>query len=171
MSKIGFMDGCNLSAYSPYQVEQVLIFLRTIYGEKLRGISNCCGKPTLMLGEIEHFRKKYDLLENDFSHYNLNTIIVACQNCYKTISNHSDIQVISLWNVLEEHLKIEEDSTLKDSVISIQDSCSVRNVPSIHRSVRNLLTKKGYSIEESKYCKDKALCCGMGGMVGMQDRL
>ncbi|AMP19972.1 hypothetical protein AZF37_01145 [endosymbiont 'TC1' of Trimyema compressum] len=57
MSNIGFMAGCNLSAYSPYDVEQVLIFLSTLHGGKLRGISNCCGKPTLMLGEMEHFRK------------------------------------------------------------------------------------------------------------------
>ena len=166
MSKIGFMAGCNLSVYSPYQVEQVLLFLRTIYGKNLRAISNCCGKPTLiMLGETEHFRKKYDLLESDFSHYNLDTVIVACQNCYKTISNHSNIKVLSLWNVLSEHMKIETNKRLRRSVISIQDSCSVRNVPSIHNSVRNLIRKKGYSIEESKYCKEQALCCGMVVML------
>ncbi|AMP19973.1 hypothetical protein AZF37_01150 [endosymbiont 'TC1' of Trimyema compressum] len=68
---------------------------------------------------------------------------------------------------MAERLKIEKDSLVKDAVVSIQDSYSVRNVPLIHNSVRKLLIKKGYSIKESKYCKEKTLYCGMGGMVGM----
>lgn len=165
MGNIGLMAGCNLSAYRPEQIENTLKYLKTIYGSQLRAISNCCGKPTLMLGELPNFKKKYQLLEDDFKYHQLDTLIVACQNCYRTINKFSNINVVSLWDILAEHMT--DATNEKSGEVSIQDSCSIRDIDSIHTSVRKLISNKGYTIKESPFCKDKALCCGQGGMVGM----
>jgi hypothetical protein len=50
----------------------------------------------------------------------------------------------------------------KDLVM--HDSCTARDYPNIHDSVRKILSKLGYGVIEPKYTKKNTQCCGYGGL-------
>ncbi len=165
-----FFPGCGLLSYSPKILEDTYRYLRT----KIGGIgiyTKCCGKPTAFMGKDEKFKEYYSILEKEFRDNNIKRIITGCQNCFMTIGNNSkDIEVISLWEVLA-NVGIPEEKVgiakAIDHEFTIHDPCPTRDIDKIHNSVRNIVDKLGFKIEEMEYNKGKTLCCGSGGMVSV----
>jgi Fe-S oxidoreductase len=52
---------------------------------------------------------------------------------------------------------------------SLHDSCTVRDEEGFMNSVRNIVKKAGYEIEEMQYSRETTRCCGAGGMVPYVD--
>lgn len=50
--------------------------------------------------------------------------------------------------------------------MTVHDSCAVRFEEPVHSAVRDLIRKKGLTIEEMKHSATKTFCCGEGGSVG-----
>ncbi|MBI6871413.1 (Fe-S)-binding protein [Clostridium aciditolerans] len=163
-----FIPGCSLSAYSPELVHKAYNYLK----EKLPGTAlliECCGKPTESLGEDELFKVRYKKLLNTIEKTGAEEVITACQSCYVTFSKYGLNQKIkSLWTVFQEidlpkrSIDIGNNS---DITFTIHDSCPTRDVPDIHDSIRWIMNRLNYKIEEMKYIKEKTRCCGTGGMV------
>ncbi|KNF07253.1 Fe-S oxidoreductase [Gottschalkia purinilytica] len=163
-----FFPGCSLSSYSPELVKKVLIYLQ----EKLPGtggILNCCGKPTLDIGQVDKFKERHEKLQKEFEQMEVEEIIVACQSCYTNMNKYStNLKVTSLWQLLpaiglpKESIGIGKDSNI---VFAIHDSCSTRNVSSIQDGVRWIMKELGYEIEETLHSRENTRCCGFGGMV------
>jgi Fe-S oxidoreductase len=66
-------------------------------------------------------------------------------------------------------LGLPERPASESLTFSLHDSCTARNQKTLRESVRLLMKKMGYSIEESPYAGELARCCGMGGMVPFID--
>jgi Fe-S oxidoreductase len=49
--------------------------------------------------------------------------------------------------------------------VSIHDSCKARHEPGLHDAVRQLVTSAGAAVEDVEYDREKARCCGFGGMI------
>lgn len=163
-----FFPGCSLPSYNPELVEKTLSYLQ----EKLPNvgaIQKCCGKPTKALGQMDLFHERYAGVQEDIDTLGAEEIIVACQNCYLTMSQNSPNQrVRSLWTLLPEiGLPQEVIGIGKDSDISfaIQDSCSTRDEWEIHDGVRWIIDQLGYKVEEMDYTRGMTRCCGFGGMA------
>ncbi|WP_425446880.1 (Fe-S)-binding protein [Dethiothermospora halolimnae] len=166
-TKTVFFPGCSLTAYNPKIIIKAYNFLK----EKMDiGIMlNCCGNPTYSMGDVDKFNKYYNIVNNEFVKNGIEEVIVACENCYKTIKENSKgLRVKTLWEVIDEIglptiIKgIGKDSSI---VFSIHDPCATRNEPKIHEAVRNIVKYLGFKIEEMEYSKEKTLCCGSGGMI------
>lgn len=166
--KRAFIPGCSLPSYNPDAVYNILEYLQ----EKLPGtgaILKCCGKPTKALGQIDKFKERYGSFQAEVDKLDVDELIVACQNCYMIMSEHSPNQKVrSLWELLPE-IGLPENSKgigkNSDIVFGIQDSCPTRNVPAIHDGVRWIMNELGYKYAETPHTKELTHCCGLGGMV------
>ncbi|ADI00762.1 (Fe-S)-binding protein [Salisediminibacterium selenitireducens] len=164
----GFMPGCSLPSYTPDGVKKTMEYLKTVYPD-LGGVQKCCGKGTKALGQEEKFKERFAGLQQDMDDIGIDTIIVACQNCYKTINETSETtKAESLWTLLPK-IGIPEElrGKAKDSdvVFGIHDSCSTRYEKELQDGVRWVLKELGYRVEESEHSRENARCCGFGGMI------
>lgn len=164
-----FFPGCSLMAYSPEIVLKTYDYLRG----KLPGIGimmGCCGKPTRAMGDKKAFQRRYHTLQQEFIKNKVDEVIVACSNCFITIGGNSpQIKIRSLWDVIAQVGIPEEKKDIGKSCpikFALHDPCPTRKETSIHDSVRKIIGKLGFKIEEMKYSREKTLCCGAGGMLG-----
>lgn len=163
-----FMPGCSLTSYSPELVHKTFKYLN----EKLPGTAlliECCGKPTESLGEEELFKKRYSKLLKLIDETGAEEIITACQSCFMTFSTYGLKQEIkSLWNVFKEvglpntSIDIGKNS---DIIFSIHDACPTRYNVEIQDSIRYIMNRLNYKIEELENSRENTNCCGAGGMV------
>jgi Fe-S oxidoreductase len=75
----------------------------------------------------------------------------------------------SLYEVIAE-LKLPEGIEAHDTyTFSLHDSCTVRDEKELMDSVRDLVKRMGYEIDEMQYSREMTRCCGAGGMVPYVD--
>ncbi|PYZ91673.1 glutamate synthase [Salipaludibacillus keqinensis] len=166
--KMGFMPGCSLPSYTPEGVKKTMEYLKMVYPD-LGGVQKCCGKGTKALGQEDKFKERFAGLQKDIDDVGIEMMVVACQNCYKTIKETSDhTNVESLWTLLPRIGLPEEvkgKGSVSDVVFAIHDSCSTRYEKEIQDGIRWILSELGYRVEESEFSREKARCCGFGGMI------
>lgn len=163
-----FFPGCSLSSYSNDIVLKTYEYLKC-HIKDISLVFECCGKPTLSMGDVNKFNNYYSKVELKFNKNDIYEVIVACPNCYKTIKHHSEnIKVKTIWEVIKEYgVPNELKNHYKDIDIkfSLHDPCPIRDVDIIHESVRNILSDLGVKIVEFDKNRSKSECCGSGGMV------
>ncbi|MEW8955729.1 (Fe-S)-binding protein [Clostridium sp.] len=162
-----FIPGCSLSAYDPNIVLNTYRYLENVT-DNISMLFQCCGKPTLDMGDIEGFKGYSSRLNKIIEDNNIEEVIVACENCYKTIESNSSVKVTSLWNVIDKKGVPKElkgrYKNLKET-FALHDPCPIREEKEIHESVRNILKDLRVNIIEFEKNRDKTQCCGAGGMV------
>lgn len=170
-SKALFLPGCSLSSYSKDIVLKTYEYLK-LYYKDVSLTFNCCGKPTIAMGDIDKFKKYYSQLDEIIEKNNIEEIIVACPNCYNTIGKNSkDIKITSVYEVISKNgISKDLENYYKGVDMAIHDSCSVRNEANIQECVREILRNLGINIIEFKNNKQNTVCCGAGGMVGVTNR-
>lgn len=163
-----FFPGCSLSSYKNDIVLKTYEYLKC-YIEDISLVFECCGKPTLSIGDLDRFNNYYSKLESKFNENDIHEVIVACPNCYKTIKHNSkNIKVKTIWEVITEYgIPKELNNYYKDidKMFSLHDPCPIRDVDIIHESVRTILNELGVKIVEFDKNRNKSECCGSGGMV------
>jgi NADPH-dependent glutamate synthase beta subunit-like oxidoreductase len=164
-----FFPGCSLSAYSPDIVIKTYDYLR----EQLPGtgiILNCCGAPSHCIGDRQRFNEITNGLQSEMEKLGASGLIVACPECYYTIKhNVPEIKLKSLYEIMAD-LKLPEGIEVHDEyTFSLHDSCTVRDEKEFMDSVRDLVKRMGYEIEEMQYSREMTRCCGAGGMVPYVD--
>lgn len=163
-----FLPGCSLSSYSPDIVMKTYEYLKS-HIDNISLAVECCGKPTLAMGDIDKFKIYYSKLEDLLKNNNISEVIVACPNCFDTIRNHSNqVKVTSLWSVINEY-KIPKDLKNHYSDIekefSLHDPCPIRYEHKIHEDVRHILMDLGVKVVEFDKNRENSECCGSGAMV------
>ena len=164
-----FFPGCSLSSYSPKIIE--CIYEHINRDDDMALWMKCCGNPTHVIGHQETFENLYTSLKDDFKSQGIEEVIVACQNCYQTISKNSPtLKVTSLYEILNNiGLPKTDHSTLKN--IALHDPCPTRHVPIIHESVRSILSKMNIEWEEFNLNRGMTQCCGSGGMIQITNNM
>lgn len=163
-----FLPGCSLSSYSSDLVLKTFKYLQGNI-EDIALVFQCCGKPTLSMGDVDTFKKYYSKLEKIFNNEDIEEIIVACPNCFSTIkSNSKNIKVTSIWETIREY-GIPENLINHykdlDKSFSLHDPCPIRYEYQIHDDVRYILNSLGVKILEFDKNRENSECCGSGGMV------
>lgn len=164
-----FFPGCSLSGYSPELVTSAYKYLR----EKLPGtgiILGCCGAPTHCLGDHPAFEGMVDKFESELKKMGASGLILACPDCYRTIKRSApSIRLKSLYEVMVEKGLPEGAKASAPRTFSLHDSCTARDEKEVMDAVRDLLKKMGYQLVEMEYSREKARCCGAGGMIPYVD--
>lgn len=165
-----FLPGCSISAYDADLVLKTYDYLNSNIKD-LGLIFECCSKPTLSLGDKDKFNQYYYRLEKLFKENNINEVIVACPNCYKTIKENSpNVKVTLIWEVINKYglpKKLENYYNDISIEFSLHDPCPVRYENNVHEDVRKILYKLGIKVVEFDQNRKKTQCCGAGAMVGV----
>lgn len=163
-----FFPGCGLSGYSPSLVIRSYEYLR----QKLPDtgiILNCCGAPVRDLGQPDKLQAMLKTITDNLARLGATEIITGCTNCFMTFKQFApQLKRRTIYEVILEH-GLPEGLKPKEWTFSLHDSCPARDEPQIHESVRALVRKMGYNIEEMAHSGEFSQCCGMGGMAGYAD--
>lgn len=168
--KTVFFPGCSLAAYSPDYVLKIRDFISGKFGE-CEVFMACCAKPLKLMG-IEHvFNKRIDAIRRGLDAINAETVITACQNCFKILRKYdTGRNIISLWPlVYEVGLPDGCEGRYSGMRASIQDSCAMNDFPEVAEAVRKILKRLGVTVHEMKVSGCKAKCCGGIAMLKTGD--
>lgn len=165
-----FIPGCSLSSYSNEIVYGAYNYLKNIF-DNIELVVKCCGKPTLDVGDSVGFKNYYSQIDRIIQEKNVEEVIVACSNCYKTIKNNSpNVKVKMIWEVIHEYgLPSNLKDFYKDLDIkfALHDPCPIKEEDNVHNSVREVLNYLGVSYVEFDKNRRNTECCGYGAMVGV----
>ena len=163
-----FFPGCMLSGYSPFLVVKTYDYLR----KNLPGtgiILGCCGSPTHELGEEAKFQEMLSQLNSKMRKLGASEMILACPYCYYTLKDQTlQFKLKSLYEVMTE-VGLPGGLKQREWTFSLHDSCKARWEGNLQDSVRSLVSRMGYRIEEMEYSRDKTHCCGAGGAIACAD--
>ncbi|MEG1500665.1 MAG: (Fe-S)-binding protein, partial [Clostridiales bacterium] len=92
-------------------------------------------------------------------------LITGCTTCYQEFKAILPSEkLISLWQILDLY-GLPVQATGNQQIIAVHDPCTARNEVEIYQSIRLILDKLGFKVEELPYSKEKTLCCGYGGLA------
>ena len=168
-SKYLYFPSCQLSASEPELVIKVYEDLQ----EKLEGgvgiLLSCCNIMAHWSGENDLFNENLDKLKATVEELGNPTIVSSCPMCLKTFREYGGMKVEGIWNLLKDN-KFQFDAEKEEKVLTIYDSCSARYDYETQDSIRYLVEDIGHKVEEMKYSKEYAPCCGFGGMALLSNR-
>lgn len=164
-----FFPGCSLPGYFPHLVRAAYSYLR----EKLPQtgvILNCCGAPSLMLGEQEVQERVAARVAAEFGKLGGQELIAACTHCLHTLNKFQpQIKTRSLYEVMLEHGLPAAARAAAGAVFQVHDPCGARHMPGVQDAVRELVTAAGHRLEEMDHNRERTICCGAGGLVPAVD--
>ena len=166
-----FYPGCQLSATHTDFIGEIYKHLVGVI--KAKEADNdvglylgCCGAPADWAGRVDLMPESIEKIHKVWEEMGAPTFILACSSCASTFEKYLPmVKTISLWEVLDTYGLPTTDIKKGRRVLSIHDACATRHDAKIHESVRSIVKTLGYSIEELEYSKEKAKCCGYGGLV------
>ena len=171
-----FYPGCQLSSTHTDYIGDIYKHLVDVIKDKdadndVGLYLGCCGAPAdwagrndLMNESVEKIRKAWEEMEEP-------TFILACSSCSATFKKYLPmIKTISLWEVLEKYGLPKIEVKPGRRVFNVHDACATRENASIHESIRNIVKTLGHTIEEFEFSKEKAKCCGYGGLVSYANK-
>ncbi len=164
-----FFPGCSLPGYFPHLVKAAYGYLR----ERLQDtgvILNCCGAPSLMLGEQEVQEQVAARVALEFEKLGGQELIAACTHCLHTLNRFQpQIKTRSLYEVMLEHGLPASARDGAGSVFQVHDPCGARHMPVVQDAVRDLVAAGGHRLEEMPHNRERTICCGAGGLVPAVD--
>ncbi|GAP13644.1 aldehyde dehydrogenase, iron-sulfur subunit [Longilinea arvoryzae] len=165
-----FFPGCQLSASAPEQVEKIYAYLR----DRLPSVGlmlRCCGTMADWSGRKDLFQEALADFSALHAQMGRPKVVLACSSCYQVFKNNlPDVEIVSLWELFDQYGLPEDAVQTKKGVVSIHDPCSTRHESQIHESVRRLVDRAGYRIEELPLNREKTSCCSYGGDMWLANR-
>lgn len=166
-----FYPGCQLSATHTDYIGE--IYKHVVGIIKAKDADNdvglylgCCGAPADWAGRLDLMPESVEKIHKVWTEMGEPTFILACSSCASTFEKYLPmIKTISLWEVLDKYGLPTTDIKKGRRVLSIHDACASRHNTAVHDSIRSIVKTLGYTIEELEYSKEKAKCCGYGGLV------
>ncbi|MDD2384764.1 MAG: heterodisulfide reductase-related iron-sulfur binding cluster [Sulfurospirillaceae bacterium] len=166
-----FYPGCQLSATHTEYIGEIYKHLVGVIKDKdadndVGLYLGCCGAPADWAGRLDLMPESIEKIRKVWEEMGEPTFILACSSCASTFEKYLPmIKTISLWEVLDKYGLPTTDIKKGKRVLSIHDACASRHNTVVHESIRSIVKTLGYSIEELEYSKEKAKCCGYGGLV------
>lgn len=166
-----FYPGCQLSSTHTDYIGD--IYKHLVGSIKNKNADNdvglylgCCGAPADWAGRSDLMPESIEKIHKTWQEMGEPTFILACSSCAATFEKYLPmIKTISLWEVFDTYGLPEVDIKKGKRELCIHDACATRHNSKLHESVRNIVKTLGYSVKELEYSKEKAKCCGYGGLV------
>ncbi len=166
-----FYPGCQLSSTHTDYIGAIYKHLVGVIKEKdadndVGLYLGCCGAPADWAGRLDLMPQSVEKIHTTWKEMGEPTFILACSSCASTFEKYLPmIKTISLWEVFASFGLPEVDIKKGKRELCIHDACATRHNSAIHDSVRSIVKTLGYTIQELEYSKEKAKCCGYGGLV------
>ncbi len=165
-----FFPGCQLAASAPNNVERIYRFL----AERLSGgvglMLRCCGAPALWSGRQDTFKTMAADFRERWECLGRPTVILACPTCSLVFGTELPaVPAVSLWEILDAYGLPEETPSGGGRTLAVHDSCTARHARQMQDSVRTLLVRLGYELEELPHSREFTKCCGYGGLLYQVD--
>jgi Fe-S oxidoreductase len=155
-----FFPGCTLTATRSSVTQRTYSHLQSIY-PNCGIVLDCCGKPSHDLGLEGTFQPLFSRLKSRLEAGGVKKIITACPSCHVTFEKYfPECTTRTIYEELAENPPPLPGGL--QEIVTVHDTCTSRNTPVIHESVRTLLSTTGTLITEGKHNREKALCCGEG---------
>ena len=170
-SEYVFFPGCQLAGSSPEYVERVYGYLQDKLGD-VGLMLGCCGAPADWAGRTDLFQSALANFTVQYRELGSPQPVLACSSCYQVFKTHlPDVRVISLWNLFDEYgLPQSTIQNPHSKILSVHDPCTTRYESHIQDSVRNILRRVGYQIEELPLSRERTECCSYGGLMWLANR-
>lgn len=166
-----FYPGCQLSSTHTDYIGAIYKHLVGVIKDKdadndVGLYLGCCGAPADWAGRLDLMPQSIEKIHTTWKEMGEPTFILACSSCASTFEKYLPmIKTISLWEVFASFGLPEVDIKKGRRELCIHDACATRHNSAIHESVRSIVKTLGYTIQELEYSKEKAKCCGYGGLV------
>jgi glutamate synthase (NADPH/NADH) small chain len=169
--RYAFFPGCQLPGSAPDDVHRVYGYLQDTLGD-LGLMLRCCGAPADWAGRSDLADAAWAQFDEQYAALGSPTLIMPCTSCVRQFAEHRpDVPVRSLWTVLDEHeLPPDARPASPGRVVSVHDPCTARNDRAVQDSVRNLLSRLGYQVEELPHSRERTECCSYGGLMWLANR-
>lgn len=166
-----FYPGCQLSSTHTEHIGE--IYKHLVGAIKNKDADNdvglylgCCGAPADWAGRLDLMPQSIEKIRQTWEEMEEPTFILACSSCSATFEKYLPmIKTISLWEVFEKYGLPEVDIKKGKRELCIHDACATRHDSKVHESIRGIVKTLGYKVEELEFSKEKAKCCGYGGLV------
>lgn len=171
-----FYPGCQLSATHSEHIGNIYKHLvgtiKEHEAENDVGLYlGCCGAPADWAGRQDLMQENVNKIKCVWEEMGQPVFILACSSCMSIFEKYMPmIQTISLWEIFDKYGLPESDIKQGRRVLTIHDACATRYHGEIQESIRNIAKTLGYKIEEPEYTKEKAKCCGYGGLVSYANK-
>ncbi|MDD3343015.1 MAG: FAD-dependent oxidoreductase [Sulfurospirillaceae bacterium] len=166
-----FYPGCQLSSTHADYIGDIYKHLVGVIKDKdadndVGLYLGCCGAPADWAGRFDLMPESVQKIHKTWEEMGEPTFILACSSCASTFEKYLPmIKTLSLWEVFDTYGLPEVDIKKGKRELCIHDACATRHNSALHESVRSIVKTLGYSIHELEYSKEKAKCCGYGGLV------
>lgn len=165
-SKYLFFPGCQLGASDPAYVMNTYRYLIERISDGVGLYLGCCGAPADWSGRTDLLEKGIRKFRENWEQQGNPEIILACPTCHKMFARHlGDVPVKSLWDIFNEQGLPDGYAQGNRAQVALYDPCSSRYLPGVQKSVRDLLAKMGYAVEELRMNRRYAQCCSYGGLI------
>ena len=136
----------------------------------------CCGLPVLNAGYRKDVKKLAEKNLKLFREKGISRIVTNCPSCLHTF-NSVYPELVRGWDIPCEHATVEIHKRIKEKgirykgseaereVVAYHDPCHLGRYNGIYDEPREVVELLGGKILESRFSRDKALCCGGGGGV------
>lgn len=161
-----FFPGCQLGGSNPFYVEKTYQYLCSQFGENLAIDMHCCGAEAIWAGRDDLVEVIHERFMEYWRSIGSPIVITTCSTCRKYLAGSiGQDRTCSLWEVLDQDHYIGYPPVDDQKHIALYDPCASRYFPGEQEAVRTLLVRNGYQFQELPNNKDKAQCCGFGGLI------
>ena len=162
-----YFPGCSLGASDPTLVTSSYELLKRLVGEENVALDvACCGAPAHWAGGEGLFSIVQANFFDRWRALGEPRIVVACPTCRKMLlAGNPRLDICSLWELAAEADLPTFESLFGNGTVSLFDPCSSRADAASRESMRKLLNRLGYTVEEMQGDGSEARCCGFGGLT------
>ncbi len=164
--KYVFFPGCQATAIAPATVRAAYLDLC----DRLKGgvalMLGCCGSICDWAGRYELREETARFLDEKLEALGNPTIIAGCPTCQKELARH---RTVGIWEVLET-IGLPEQTRRMDRPMAVHDACGARGDAETQDVIRRIAESLGCTVAETPYDRDKAPCCGYGGLTQFTNR-
>ena len=166
--KYVFFPGCQASAIAPATVAAAYKDLCARLDGGVAIILGCCGAICDWAGRYEMYDDTKAFLDEQLASLGNPTVIAGCPTCKKELSGHDGLDLIGIWDILNEiGLPEQREETCE---VALHDSCGARGDAGTQQAIRDLAQKLGCTLVDTPYSGDQSPCCGYGGLTQYTNR-
>ena len=174
---IGLFFGCTVLLFKELRSTLEAFFHKARIRYEPLGIDRCCGIPLLLAGFQKEAGENAKRLVEDISQKGISTLVTSCPHCYRAFSKEfphrfglsTPFKTLHFTQFAADLIRRGRIRLTKpvDLKLSYHDPCYLgRMGEKIYREPREVLASiPGLKVEEMEHNRDKATCCGGGGLV------
>ena len=166
--KYVFFPGCQASAIAPATVAAAYRDLCERLDGGVAIMLGCCGAICDWAGRYEMYDSTKAFLNEQLTALGNPTVIAGCPTCKKELSGHEDLDLVGIWDILNE-IGLPEHRE-ENCEVALHDSCGARGDEATQKAIRSLAEQLGCTLVDTPCSGDQSPCCGYGGLTQYTNR-